>query len=433
MGLYPDADAAGLRRAGSAPPLAAASERPSLPWTFRVVDDASVNAFALPGGFIYVTRGLMTHLNSEAELVSVLGHEIGHVTARHSVSQITKSQLGDVGLVAGMIVSPAARAVRRPRPGRDGPPLHEVRPRRRAPGRRPRPPLHDAARATTRARWSRSSACSTASARPAGEGRLPSWLSTHPAPRGSRPAHPGRHPGAAPDRHARGGARLPAPPRRHGVRREPARGVLRGRRLLPPRPALPAHVPARLADAEPEAGRRRHEPAGGRHRGADARARHQRRAGRGRVPEAAGHPARRRSTHAHRRPERGHRRLRGDRGRDARSPAAWPSWSMATRCTGCSATRPANAGGSYDRVFAESIGSFAPLDRPPVPRRAAEAREGRGRVAAHDRRRPGPEARGHGARAPCSRSSTTWRPGEHCPPAGRPRSWSGGRLPNEAR
>ena len=61
--------------------LAAASERPRLPWTFRVIDDPTVNAFAVPGGFIYITRGIMTHLNSEAELVGVIGHEIGKASA----------------------------------------------------------------------------------------------------------------------------------------------------------------------------------------------------------------------------------------------------------------------------------------------------------------------------------------------------------------
>jgi predicted Zn-dependent protease len=86
--------------------LAADSERPNLPWTFRVVDDPVVNAFALPGGFVYVTRGLMTHLTSEAELVSVLGHEIGHVTARHSVEQMSKAQLAQIGLIAGMVLKP---------------------------------------------------------------------------------------------------------------------------------------------------------------------------------------------------------------------------------------------------------------------------------------------------------------------------------------
>src|SRR5438552_160436 len=86
--------------------LAASSERPNLPWSFRVVDDPVVNAFALPGGFIYVTRGILAHLNSEAELAGVVGHEIGHVTARHSASQLTKQQLAQVGLVVGTIASP---------------------------------------------------------------------------------------------------------------------------------------------------------------------------------------------------------------------------------------------------------------------------------------------------------------------------------------
>lgn len=105
LGLYEDQEVqAYVSRLGKE--LAAASERPDLPWTFRVVDDPVVNAFALPGGFIYVTRGLMTHLTSEAELVSVLGHEIGHVTGRHSVEQMSKAQLAQIGLIAGMVLSP---------------------------------------------------------------------------------------------------------------------------------------------------------------------------------------------------------------------------------------------------------------------------------------------------------------------------------------
>ena len=105
MGLYDDAKAqAYVARIGKE--LAAHSERPNLPWSFKVVDDPAVNAFALPGGFIYVTRGLMTHLTNEAELVSVLGHEIGHVTARHSVNQMSKQQLANIGLIAGAIFRP---------------------------------------------------------------------------------------------------------------------------------------------------------------------------------------------------------------------------------------------------------------------------------------------------------------------------------------
>jgi predicted Zn-dependent protease len=85
--------------------MAAKSERPNLPWEFHVVNDAAVNAFAIPGGFIYVTRGLLAHMNSEAELATVLGHEIGHVTAKHSVQQISKAQLATLGLGVGSILS----------------------------------------------------------------------------------------------------------------------------------------------------------------------------------------------------------------------------------------------------------------------------------------------------------------------------------------
>lgn len=86
--------------------LAAVAERPDLPWTFTVIDDPSVNAFALPGGFIYITRGILTHAVNEAQIAAILGHEIGHVTGRHSVEQISKAQLANVGLLAGMILAP---------------------------------------------------------------------------------------------------------------------------------------------------------------------------------------------------------------------------------------------------------------------------------------------------------------------------------------
>jgi len=85
--------------------LAATSERPNLPWTFRVVDDPAVNAFAVPGGFVYVTRGLLAHLTSEAELASVVGHEIGHVTARHTVAAMSKQQIIGLGLALGSLAS----------------------------------------------------------------------------------------------------------------------------------------------------------------------------------------------------------------------------------------------------------------------------------------------------------------------------------------
>ncbi len=84
--------------------LAARSERPDLPWEFRVVDDPTVNAFALPGGYIFLTRGILAHFNNEAEMASVIGHEIGHVTARHSVEQMSKAQLANLGLGLAMVL-----------------------------------------------------------------------------------------------------------------------------------------------------------------------------------------------------------------------------------------------------------------------------------------------------------------------------------------
>jgi predicted Zn-dependent protease len=105
MGLYEDQQLQSYVE-GLGKRLAAKSERPNLPWTFRVIDDPVVNAFALPGGYIYITRGILSHMNSEAELVGVLGHEIGHVTAKHSVNQISKQQLTQIGFGVAMIVKP---------------------------------------------------------------------------------------------------------------------------------------------------------------------------------------------------------------------------------------------------------------------------------------------------------------------------------------
>jgi predicted Zn-dependent protease len=89
--------------------LARLSERPNLPWQFTVVDQPAINAFAVPGGFIYITRGILPYLANEAELVGVLGHEIGHVTARHSAQQYTRSLGGLIGLTVAGIFVPATR------------------------------------------------------------------------------------------------------------------------------------------------------------------------------------------------------------------------------------------------------------------------------------------------------------------------------------
>lgn len=104
IGLVPDSALQRYVR-GLGMRLASTSERAQLPWSFEVIDDPAVNAFAAPGGKIFVTRGILPFLGSEAELTGVLGHEIGHVTARHSARQITRQQLATVGLVAGALLS----------------------------------------------------------------------------------------------------------------------------------------------------------------------------------------------------------------------------------------------------------------------------------------------------------------------------------------
>lgn len=89
--------------------LAKESHRPNLPWTFTIVDNPAINAFALPGGYIYITRGILPYLADESELAGVLGHEIGHVTARHAAQQYTRATGGSIGILALSIFVPAAR------------------------------------------------------------------------------------------------------------------------------------------------------------------------------------------------------------------------------------------------------------------------------------------------------------------------------------
>ncbi|MHB0925285.1 MAG: M48 family metalloprotease [Gallionellaceae bacterium] len=86
--------------------LAKQSHRPGLNYRFTVLDTPEINAFALPGGYVYVTRGIMAYLNSEAELAAVVGHEIGHVTARHGVRQQSAAQAANIGLTIASIFVP---------------------------------------------------------------------------------------------------------------------------------------------------------------------------------------------------------------------------------------------------------------------------------------------------------------------------------------
>ena len=105
MGLYPDKKIQDfINEKGKK--MGAISHRPELTYQFRVVDSPVINAFAIPGGYVYFTRGIMAHFNNEAQFAGVLGHEIGHITARHSAKQQTNSILGQVGLIGAMIASP---------------------------------------------------------------------------------------------------------------------------------------------------------------------------------------------------------------------------------------------------------------------------------------------------------------------------------------
>ncbi len=103
-GLYQDAKlTAYIDQIGQK--MARIGHRPQLKFHFKVLDTPVINAFAVPGGYIYITRGILAYLNDEAELAGVIGHEIGHVNARHTAQQYSKIQLAQLGLGLGMILS----------------------------------------------------------------------------------------------------------------------------------------------------------------------------------------------------------------------------------------------------------------------------------------------------------------------------------------
>ena len=91
--------------------LASHSERAQLEWHFTVLDSPEINAFALPGGYVYVTRGIMAYMDSEADLAGVMGHEIGHVTARHGAQRATRQQKAGVGVFAATILGAVLEGV----------------------------------------------------------------------------------------------------------------------------------------------------------------------------------------------------------------------------------------------------------------------------------------------------------------------------------
>lgn len=89
--------------------MAKISHRPDLGYKFQIVDSPILNAFAVPGGYVYFTRGIMGHFNNEAEFAGVLGHEIGHITARHANDMAKKQLYTQVGMIAGMVLSETFR------------------------------------------------------------------------------------------------------------------------------------------------------------------------------------------------------------------------------------------------------------------------------------------------------------------------------------
>jgi predicted Zn-dependent protease len=89
--------------------MAKISHRPDLSYEFKILDSPVVNAFAVPGGYVYFTRGILAHFNNEAEFAGVLGHEIGHITARHSAKQQTNATIAQILFIGGLVVSPAFR------------------------------------------------------------------------------------------------------------------------------------------------------------------------------------------------------------------------------------------------------------------------------------------------------------------------------------
>ena len=84
--------------------VAAASHRPDLEYTYTIIDSPAINAMALPGGYVYINRGLLTFINTEAQLAAVIAHEIGHITARHAVQQQARGRLANaVAQVGGFV------------------------------------------------------------------------------------------------------------------------------------------------------------------------------------------------------------------------------------------------------------------------------------------------------------------------------------------
>jgi predicted Zn-dependent protease len=104
FGAYEDADLQSFVQA-EANEMGLISHRPKLEYHVKILDSPVVNAFATPGGYVYLTRGILAQFNNEAEVTGVLGHEMGHIAARHSVTQQAKQTVGQLLVITGMIAS----------------------------------------------------------------------------------------------------------------------------------------------------------------------------------------------------------------------------------------------------------------------------------------------------------------------------------------
>lgn len=105
FGLYADSSLQRfIREKGGQ--IATISHRPNLNYEFKILDSEVLNAFATPGGYVYFTRGIMAYFNNEAQFTGVLGHELGHIAARHGVEQQRNAMLSQIGLIAGIVIVP---------------------------------------------------------------------------------------------------------------------------------------------------------------------------------------------------------------------------------------------------------------------------------------------------------------------------------------
>ena len=364
MGLYEDAELQRyVRDVGDR--LVRAAHRPNLPWSFAVVDEPAVNAFALPGGYIYLTRGIMPFLRDEAELAAVLGHEIGHVDARHQAAAYSRQTLAGGGLAVLGILVPETQPLQGVAQVAFG--MLFLKHGREDELESDRLGVTYAAASGWDPEGMKGLLSTLARLDEASGSRrgVPNWALTHP-PAADRAVKVEEAVTTAPDpRHRAEPARAGQGARRHRLRRQPREGHRARQRVLPSGAWLRLAVPAGLGD-------RQHERAG---RGTRER-REQRRH---RAPARA----RRRDRSSRRRGSGWRRRGFGKPPANARISTVNPptSASMTVRSTTrrvrvraahiqsggqvylVAGIAPASQFGRADSLFEASISSFRPLAR----------------------------------------------------------------------